>query len=135
MSAMRVQVKDFMSPQVTTAIGENSVEEIRSLMKEKNIHAIPIVSYSTDQVDAKKTIRGIITATDINMEIHNDALVKDIMTETNVQVVHSTSSAQAAAKMMLRNHIHHVVVMDDGEITGIISAFDFVKLVAEKSLA
>ena len=130
-----MQVKDFMSSPVTSAIGENSVEEIRALMKEKGINAIPIVSYATDTGDAKQTIRGIVTATDVNMEIHNDALIKDIMAESNVHVVHSSSSAKAAANMMLRHHIHHIVVMDDGEITGMISAFDFVKLVAENSLA
>ena len=53
---------------------------------------------------------------------------------TMVHVVHKNSSAQAAAKMMLRHEVHHIVVMDDGEIIGIISSLDFVKLVAEHIL-
>lgn len=53
------------------------------------------------------------------------------MTSSNVQVVHVNSTAQSARKMMLRHKVHHTVVMDEGEIKGMISSLDFVKLVAE----
>lgn len=131
---MRIQVKDFMSSPVVTAIGENSVEEIRELMKEKGIHAIPIVSHSIDTVDTEMTIRGIVTATDINKEMDNDAIMNDVMSGSIVHVVHTSSSAQAAAKMMLKHRVHHMVVMDEGKIEGMISSLDFVELVAEHEL-
>ena len=131
---MRIQVKDFMSAPVTTAVGEISVREIRLIMKDKGIHAIPIISYSKDTPQVEMTIRGIITVTDINQEMHDSAIVEDVMTSSNVHVVHTNSSAQAAAKMMLRHEVHHMVVMDDGKIKGMISSLDFVKLVAEHSL-
>jgi CBS domain-containing protein len=131
---MRIQVKDFMSSPVTTATGENSVQEIRTFMKEKGIHAIPIVSYSKDTTEVKMIIRGIITATDINKEVHNNATVENVMTSSSVHVVHINSSAQAAAKMMLRHKVHHIVAMHEGKIEGMISSLDFVKLVAEHSL-
>jgi CBS domain-containing protein len=131
---MRIQVKDFMSTRVTTAIGEDSVQEIRALMREKGIHAIPIISYTNDTLKVEMTIRGIVTATDISEEVHENAAVEDVMTSSNVHVVHLDSSAQAAAKMMLRHKVHHIVVMDEGKIKGMISSLDFVKLVAEHSL-
>ena len=131
---MRIQVKDFMSAPVTTAMGEHSVLEIRTLMKEKGIHAIPIISYSNDTLKVEMTIQGIITATDISKEVSDDATVEDVMTCSTVHVVHVDSSAHAAAKMMLRHKVHHIVVMDEGEIKGMISSLDFVKLVAEHSL-
>ena len=131
---MRIQVKDFMSTPVITAVGENSVREIRALMKEKGIHAIPIISYSKDTPSAEMTIRGIVTATDISKEVNESANVEDVMTSSSVHVVHIDSSAQAAAKTMLRHRVHHMVVMDDGKIKGMISSLDFVKLVAEHSL-
>ncbi|MCZ4409009.1 CBS domain-containing protein [Cryomorphaceae bacterium 1068] len=131
--SMRIQVKDFMSAPVITAIGENSVEDIRELMKDKGIHAIPIVFHTTDTVDRKMIIKGIVTSSDINKELHNDAVMNDVMTSSTVHVVHTTSSAKAAAKMMIKHQVHHLVVMDDGEIRGMISAMDFVKLVAENS--
>lgn len=131
---MRIQVKDFMSTPVTTATVEDSVEEIRSLMKEKGIHAIPIISYANDKLKVDITIQGIVTATDLNKDLDENTNLSDVMTSSNVQVVHIDSSAQAAAKMMLRYKLHHVVVMADGDIKGMISSMDFVKLVAEHSV-
>ena len=131
---MRIQVKDFMSAPVTTATGQNSIGEIRALMEDKGIHAIPIISHSKDTPDDEMTIQGIVTATDIGKEVDNKTTMEDIMSSSSVHVVHTTSNAQAAAKMMLRHEVHHMVVMDDGKIKGMISSLDFVKLVAEYSL-
>jgi len=131
---MRIQVKDFMSTPVITAIGENSVSEIRALMKEKGIHSIPIISCSNDTPNEEMSIRGIITATDVSKKVKENATVEEVMTSSSVHVIHVNSSANAAAKMMLRHEVHHIVVMEDGKIEGMISSMDFVKLVAEHSL-
>lgn len=131
---MRILVKDFMSAPVTTASGEATVQEIRALMTKEGIHAIPIVSYAKDWPKAEMTIRGIVTATDIAKNVHAGAPMENVMTSSNVQAVHTESSARAAAKMMLRHKVHHMVVMDEGKIEGMISSLDFVKLVAEHSL-
>lgn len=131
---MRIQVKDFMSARVTTAVGEATVQEIRALMKKEGIHAIPIVSYEKDRPTVEMTIRGIVTASDISKNVHNGASMENVMTSSGVHVVHTDSSAQAAAKMMLRHKVHHLVVMDQGKIKGMVSSLDFVKLVAEHSL-
>ena len=128
---MGIQVKDFMSTPVVTAWEEDSVEEIRDLMKERAIHAIPIIS--KESTEAEVIIRGIVTATDINAQIDSNAEVKSVMSSSSVHVVHTTSSANAAAKMMIRHNVHHIVVMDEGKIEGMISSIDFVKLVSENT--
>lgn len=131
---MRIQVKDFMSAPVTTAMEDHNVLEIRMLMEEKGIHAIPIISCSNDTLKVEMTIQGIITATDINKEVSEDTTVADIMTSSHIHIVHPDSSAKAAAKMMLKHNVHHIIVMDDGEIKGMVSSLDFTNLVAEHSL-
>ena len=70
----------------------------------------------------------------MNKEVSEDAAVKDVMNTSSVHVVHIDSSAQAAANMMLKHKVHHIVVMDEGEIKGMQSSLDFVRLVAEKVL-
>jgi CBS domain-containing protein len=122
-----------MSSPVTTAVGGNSVQEIRTLMKKNNIQAIPIIQYTKQLPDVNVTIRGIVTLTDISNEMGDKTSAEDVMT-SNVHVVHKNSSAHAAAKMMLKHKVHHLVVMDDGKIVGIISSLDFVTLVAEHIL-
>ena len=131
---MRIQVKDFMSAPVTVAMMDENILEIRTLMKEKGIHAIPIVSCTNDTIKAEKTIKGIITSTDICEEVSDDASIEDVMTSSIVHVVHVDLSAKSAAKTMLNKNVHHMVAMEDGEIKGIVSSLDFVKLVAEHSL-
>jgi CBS domain-containing protein len=126
---MRIQVKDFMSSPVVTAVGGKRVQEIRTLMKRKGIHAIPIIEYAKQLPDVKVTIRGIVTSSDLNDDVDANTRVEELMT-SNVHIVHQNSSAQAAAKMMLKHQVHHIVVMDEGKITGMISSLDFVKLVA-----
>ena len=131
---MRIQVKDFMSAPVTVAMLDDDILEIRTLMKEKGIHAIPIVSYTNDTLKVEETIKGIITSTDINAEVSDDAIIEDVMTSSIVHVVHVDSSVKCAAKAMLKHNVHHIVAMEDGEIKGMVSSLDFVKLVAEYSL-
>jgi len=130
---MRIQVKDFMSSPVITAVGEKRVKEIRSLMKRKGIHAIPIIRYSKKLPSVEITIRGIVTVTDLSDKVDNKTRIEDIMT-SNVHIIHKNSSAQSAAKMMLKHKVHHIVVMDEGEIVGMVSSLDFARLVAEHTL-
>ena len=131
---MRIQVKDFMSAPVVTASAEATVAEIRDLMKKEGIHAIPIVSYGKDRSTAETIIRGIVTTSDMSKFVHEGAPMENVMTASSVHVVHTESSARAAAKMMLRHKVHHMVVMDEGKIKGMVSSWDFVKLVAEHEL-
>jgi CBS domain-containing protein len=130
---MGIQVKDFMSTPVITASGGESVQAARTLMTENGINAIPVISYAKDEAQGEMTIRGIITSTDLNNKVHDTDFVEDVMT-SSIHVVHVGSSAQAAAKMMLKHNVHHIVVMDEGKIEGMLSSLDFVKLVAEHSL-
>lgn len=131
---MRIQVKDFMLTQVVTAMGEDSVEHIRRLMKENEIHAIPIISYTNDTLKVDMTIRGIVTATDLSKDMDENTIVADVMTSSNLYVVHVDSGAQSVVKLMLRHKVHHIVVMDEDLIKGMISSLDFVKLLAQHSL-
>lgn len=130
---MRIQVKDFMSAPVLTATEKNSIGQIRALMDRKGVHAIPIIEYSKKLPQNEVTIKGIVTVTDLSDDLDNHAHIKAVMTP-KVYIIHKDSSAQSAAKMMLKQKVHHLVVMDEGKIVGIISSLDFVTLVATHSL-
>ena len=130
---MRIQVKDFMSSPVTTAVAQSTVKEIRNLMKKQDIHAVPIVEYAKQLPNMEVTIKGIVSSSDLNQKIGSKHTIEDIMT-TKVHIAHPDSSAQAAANMMMKHHVHHIVVMEDGKIIGMLSSMDFVKLVAEHTL-
>jgi predicted transcriptional regulator len=130
---MRIQVKDFMITSVVTASSDKKIKEIKELMNYNGISSVPIIEYSKQLPKNNVTIKGIITASDLIKNTDENAIVEDIMT-TTVHVVHPESSARAAAKMMIKHTVHHIIVMDMGEIVGIISSADFVRLVAEYTL-
>ena len=130
---MRIQVKDFMSSPVKTCVATTSIAELRSLMDRQNIHAIPVVEYTKKLPKSEAKILGIVSISDLGKKLGKKTPASDVMS-TMVHVVHKNSSAQAAAKMMLRHGVHHIIVMDDGEIIGILSSLDFVKLVSEHIL-
>ena len=130
---MRIQVQDFMSAPVKTTVGKTKIGEIRELMKYKRIHALPVVQYTKKLPEADVTIKGIVTVTDLSENTDDSLMAEDIMT-SKVHIIHRHSSAQSAAKMMLKRKVHHLVVMDEGKIVGMVSSLDFVKLVAEHVL-
>ena len=130
---MRIQVQDFMSSPVATTIGKKRISEVREKMKQEGVHALPVIQYSKKLPMSEITIQGIITSTDLSQNTDDNLFVKDIMT-SNVYVIHKRTSAQAAAKMMMKKKVHHLVVMDEGRIVGMVSSLDFVGLVAEYSL-
>lgn len=130
---MRIQVKDFMTSPVQTTIGEKKIGEIRNLMKSNGIHALPVIKYTKKLPEAEVTIRGVITATDLSEQNDDSLFVEDVMTQ-KLYVIHKNTSAKSAAKMMIKKKVHHLIVMDEGKIIGMISSLDFVKLVSEHSL-
>ncbi|NNC94624.1 MAG: CBS domain-containing protein [Chitinophagales bacterium] len=130
---MRIQVKDFMTSPVFTAVESDKVNNVISLMKTKSIHAIPVVRISKQLPANDIKILGIVTASDLSGDVDGNIALSDVMS-SRVYVIHKDSAANAAAKMMLKNRVHHLVVMDDGEIVGMISSLDFVKLVADHTL-
>ena len=127
---MGIQVKDFMTTSVIAAEGKNKVGEIREIMQNEKIHAVPIV-YNTD---GNVLFQGIVTSSDLCCKIDDNLPVEDAFKSSKVYVLPTNASAKSAAEMMLKHHVHHLVVMENGKLVGMVSSLDFVKLVAEHPL-
>ena len=121
---MRIQVKDFMTIPVVTTVPERDVAFVRELMERKEVHAIPIVEY-----DGDIEIKGIITATDLIGIPDETIQAKQVMTK-NLMTVSPEMDAREAARLMLDKGIHHLIVLKDDQVAGMVSAMDFVRLVA-----
>jgi len=107
------------------------VGEVRDLMNQKNCHIIPLVTVNGKE---EITLQGIITSDDL-IGVYDDTVdVQQVMTKNVVHMTQPDADAQTAARIMMENQIHHLVVIDEGRIVGVISSLDFVKLVAEGSL-
>ena len=120
-SDMSIKIADIMSKRVITAQPHHSVEHVRGLMERNRIKAVPIVD------DEGKAL-GIVTTTDLVTERKKAAPVSGFMT-TDIKVVPAYNDPSAAARIMRRNKIHHVVVTHEKKVLGILSSFDLLKLV------
>jgi len=118
-----MQVSDIMISPVVVTQKNKTVKHVRGLIERKSINAIPVLTMEGE-------IDGIITSNDVAREGDDEKLVENIMT-TKTYVIGIHSGVQDAAKMMDKHHVHHLVVMDEGQVVGILSSMDFVKLVAK----
>lgn len=115
-----MKVSQVMVSPVVVTQKNKTVKHVRELLDRKKINLIPVLSTSGE-------IEGIVSVSDIAAETDDNRLIEEIMTP-KTHVVSANSGLQDAAKMMEKHHVHHLVVMDDGQVIGILSSMDFVSL-------
>ena len=121
---MSVLVKDFMKSPVSTCVLQSDVGKVRDLMRQKGFSAVPIVEIKSEQI----LIRGIVTNTDLMGAFDDNVPIEQIMTN-GVYVIDPEATAQEAAKLMLHHKIHHLLVIEETRIVGMLSSLDFVRLI------
>lgn len=123
---MDFKVKDLMMSPLVTTTKNSTIDYVRELMERKSIQAIPIVE-SKDNLE----VIGMITSSDLRGISDGSALVEDYMT-TDTYWVRAEVDAEIAARIMLEENVHHLLVKTDDQIVGMLSSLDFVRLVSEK---
>jgi acetoin utilization protein AcuB len=127
-----MKVKERMTTGVITVNLDTSVTEAFRLMKENNIRRLPVM-------DANEVI-GIVTMADLNqaspsaatsLSIHElnyllaKTKIKDILPKKQqLFTVSSDSYIETAAKIMRKNRISSLPVIDDGKLVGIVTETD-----------
>jgi len=86
-------------------------------------------------VDDSDNLVGFVSKSDISRfdstgDDPNYARVYEIASP-KVITVEPSASIEKAAQKMFHEHVHHLVVMEDETMVGVLSAFDFVRIVAE----
>jgi CBS domain-containing protein len=123
-------VRDYMTSQVESLHHETVICDVEKAFLKSSISGAPLVDDSGKMV-------GFISKSDISRfdSTGDDPFYTRAYEIANPRVITVESSApiEAAAQLMLNEHIHHLVVMDGQTIVGILSAFDFVRLVANAS--
>jgi CBS domain-containing protein len=123
---MNLTVEKIMaSPVVTTTIG-STTGYVRELMERKQVSAIPIV-----QLDGEKIhLKGIVTTSDLR-GIEDESTGVDIIMTRSLKSVEKQTPVKDAAKLMIEKDLHHLVVIENDKIVGIVSSIDFVKIIAK----
>lgn len=129
MSAQK-SVSEIMTTVIVKIDGGKSSEDAAMKMKTANTSSLIVI-------DSVGTPIGIITERDlVGRVIANDAdsrriVVKDIMA-TPVVTIDPRSSVESAADLMLQNDVHHLLVVENEDMSavlGIVTTTDFANYV------
>lgn len=115
------KIGDIMTDEVECCTLLDNVYEVAVKMKELNVGAIPIV-------DGEKLV-GMITDRDIVLRCVADkhppsSKVEDIMSN-NLVTISPDETSREAVKLMAKNQIRRLPVVENGNLIGIVSLGDF----------
>jgi len=116
-----VFVGSLMSSPVHTVDVETSLQAAGQMMLEHGIGSVVVV-------DDDARLEGILTATDFvravaEGELDPDATITAAMS-TEVVTTTANESVQSVADTMIEHGFHHVPVVDDGTVIGVITTTD-----------
>jgi CBS domain-containing protein len=134
-TATDLRVADLMTLDPVTVPIDATIEEAESLLRDFRITGLPVVDEQSrlvgviSQTDllylAMPTVRALIRHRGSGMRI-GEVMSVPAMT------VDAMATLTQAARIMDRNHLHRLVVVDgEGRPVGVLSSMDYVALAAE----
>lgn len=118
---MGAKVQDLMASGVLVVKRDDTVGEVKNLMKAHDVHALPVVDENDHPV-------GIVTAGDLLADSVPSMTVSRIMTPM-LHSVRRQTGARQAAHLMREHGIHHLVVVEEDRVVGILSSLDLLRLI------
>jgi CBS domain-containing protein len=120
-----VKVRDAMTENVLTITPGRSLREAARFMTEHNVGAVVII-------DPEEPGPGIVTERDVVRSLGagedpDSELVRDHLT-ARATFADSEWDLEKAADAMARGGFRHLVVIEDGELAGIISMRDLIQV-------
>jgi CBS domain-containing protein len=122
------KLEKYMTTEVFVVNEEDLVEMVAKVMEWKKIHHIPVV-------DKDNKVTGIITSTNLEkikgqdqkLIVARDIMVKDIVT------AQSNISIEEANRIMIDKGIGCLPIIELGELVGILTRNDLIKIIQSKS--
>ncbi len=121
---MRKQITSLIGESVITVELNDTVETVEKILDSHQLSCVPVIN-------AQGECFGVISAPDL-VHFHN-ARKNPIaeraweMCTHKIIEVSSDISVKEAAELMVKNNIHHLVVIEDGSIKGIVSSIDILR--------
>jgi CBS domain-containing protein len=115
-------VAELMSQPVRTVTTDEVVGPIRDLMLDGRLHSVPVLDHGG-------RLAGIVTSSDLIEEWDPGLGVAAVMSD-RVVTVSPASSVVDAAREMIDQRVHHLVVVQRDAVVGVISSFDLLHVLA-----
>ena len=121
---MSVKVNEIMKKRVISVTPHQTVGHVRGLLQKHRIGVVPVLG-------PDKEVLGVVAPNDV-LEHKKDATpVSSIMTR-KVYTVPLYADVELAARMMLKHKIHHIIVVEEKHLAGVLSSFDLLQLIEGK---
>lgn len=131
---MTARVSRLISREPVTAPNTVRLQEAARIMSDNGVSALPLM----DETGDKPVLCGIVTDRDLRTRALSKALpsetpISEIMS-TGIRTTKSTAFIFEAMLTMLHNNVHHLPVVDDDTVRGVISLSDIIKHESQNSL-
>ena len=135
-----MRVRDLVHSPAVVVRQDETVAHLCDLLQQVHVNGAPVV-------DDTGHVVGIVTEEDIlygsmgdaggagdtASEVTGPVLVRDIMTSPAICATDETTIVEIC-RMMWTMHIHRIPIIRDGRVTGIMSAMDIVRAIAEGAI-
>jgi CBS domain-containing protein len=124
----KLTARDLMQTDVLSVTPETPLVDVHRLFLEEEIHGAPVI-------DDSGRVRGVISSNDLLRAVldaedgttrHTEMIAEDIMARELVSIPSNTPVAEIA-RVMRGQRIHRVLVIDDGELLGLVTTFDLMR--------
>ena len=120
-----ITIDELMTPKPYALTADDTLEDARLLMTDKNIRHIPIVDKHNHLVGLV-TQRDVLKATEPESgQASREVLLSDIMI-SNVSVIHQTSSVRQAGLFLQQHKYGCLPVVANDKLVGIVTDSDFI---------
>lgn len=118
-------ISSMMVEQTTSVDMDATIEEVEATLRAGGVSALPVTERT------QGSVIGLISARDLvrfHSEKKNPAAIHawEVCTYKPVEVAPDVPVSEVA-RLMVTQGVHHVVITEDKEIRGIVSALDFVR--------
>jgi CBS domain-containing protein len=124
--------RDVMSTAVVKVRAELPVGDLVDLFQQEHVHGVPVVDEGDELVgfvSQEDVLFGMMGTSGEEADPSGAPRVSDIMTSPAVFATEQTSLADVC-RLMWQLRIHHVPIVRQGKVTGILSSLDVSRAVA-----
>lgn len=139
-----VRLHDIMTLDVLTVSPETTLRDAAGLLADEYVSGAPVVAgsrvvggaYFVDLWDdAGAGVRARMASTEgPEWNVLEQHTVAELMTRT-VTALGREASVREAAELMLKAHVHRILVMDDAKLVGLVTTTDVLKAVSQHGIA
>ncbi|WP_448565008.1 CBS domain-containing protein [Thalassotalea ganghwensis] len=126
---MRELIVDIMNTEVFVANVDDSIADIEKVLSQNSLSFMPVI-------DNDGHCFGVISDSDI-IKFHRDkrnASIENVwqICSHSVVQVDENISVENAVDLLLKERIHHLVIVKDEQIKGVVSSIDLVRYLRNK---